>query len=103
MNKEEILARSRAERKDEGEEFALGKGRLYGEAAMTLMYLALLVFNWVYDRDNSMLFALYWMYLAFELIGRYRVKHQKKLLVGAIISIIASVGFTIGYVVSVVR
>ena len=37
MNREEILALSRAEKKDEGEEFALGKGRLYGEAALTFM------------------------------------------------------------------
>ncbi len=103
MNREEILALSRAEKKDEGEEFALGKGRLYGEAALTFMYLALLVFNWIYDRDNSMLFGLYWMYLAFELIGRYRVKRQKLLLSGAVISIIASLCFTAGYVISVVR
>ena len=103
MKKEEILAKSRAEKKDEGVEFALSKGRTYGIIGMTFMYLALLVFNWIYDQDCSTLFAMYWTYLSFELFGRYTVTKQKALFVGALLSLIAGLGFAAAYVIGIVR
>ncbi len=42
MTKEEILARSRNEKKDEGTEYIASRGRRWGVAAMSLMYLALI-------------------------------------------------------------
>lgn len=103
MKKDEILAKSRAEKKDEGTEYALGKGRLYGISAMTIIYLALLVFNWVYSQSNYTLFGMYWIYLGFELLGRYKVTKQPILLCGAIIGILACAGFIFAYVISIVR
>ena len=52
MTKEEILARSRNEKKDEGTEYIASRGRRWGVAAMSLMYLALIVFNWFNGQDN---------------------------------------------------
>ncbi len=103
MKKEEILARSRAEKRDEGVEFELGKGRLYGITGMTVLYLALLIFNWVYNQNNSSLFAMYWTYLAFEMLGRYRVIKKKSLLAGGILSAMAAAGFLIAHIITVVR
>ena len=103
MNKEEILAKSRAEKRDEGAEYALDKGRMYGILGMTLMYLLLLIFNWTYDQNCSSLFAMYWMYLGFELLGRNKVTRQKALLVGGIFSILAGIGFAAAHVIGVVR
>ncbi len=55
MKKEEILEKSRAEKKDEGVEFALEKGRLYGVTGMTLLYFALLIFNCIYKQNKGVL------------------------------------------------
>ncbi len=103
MKKEEILEKSRAEKKDEGVEFALEKGRLYGITGMTLLYLALLVFNCIYGQNNSSLFAMYWTYLAFEMFGRYRVRRNKSSLMIGIISILMAAGFLVSHIVIVVR
>ena len=103
MKKEEILARSRAENKDEGTEYALGKGRLYGIMAMTIVYLVLLIFNYFYDQNSYTLFAMYWIYLGFELLGRYRVTKRPMLLCGSVIGMLFCIGFIAAYVISVVR
>ena len=103
MKKEEILARSRAEKKDEGTEYAMGKGRLYGIAAMTIIYLALLSFNWVYRQNSDTLFAMYWIYVGFELLGRYKVTKKPVLLFGAVMGILACAGFLTAYVIRIVR
>lgn len=103
MKKEEILERSRAEKKDEGVDFALKKGRLYGITGMTLLYLALLVFNRVHKQNNSSLFAMYWTYLAFEMFGRYKVRRSKKALAGGIISILMAAVFLVSHIIMVVR
>ena len=66
MTKEEILARSRNEKKDEGTEYIASRGRRWGVAAMSLMYLALIVFNWFNGQDNYQLMAVFWAYLGFE-------------------------------------
>lgn len=103
MNKEEILAKSRAERKDEGTEYILSRGRIFGVAGMTFMYLALIIFNFVFDKDNSCLFAVYWMFLGFEYMGRYRASQKRADLITSVIGIIAGVCFAAAYVISVVR
>lgn len=103
MKKEEILERSRAEKKDEGVEFEQGRGRLYGIAGMTVLYLVLIIFNWAYKQNNSSLFAVYWTYLAFEMFGRYRVIRKKSLFTEGIISAIAAAGFLIAHIIMVVR
>lgn len=103
MEKDEILAKSRAEKKDEGVEFALDRGRLFGIMGMTFMYLALLIFNWIYDQDCSSLFAMYWTYLGFELFGRYKVTRQRALLLAGICSIFAALLFAAAHVIGAVR
>ena len=45
MTKEEILERSRKEKKDEGTEYMMNRGRRYGVMAMSSMFIILAVFN----------------------------------------------------------
>lgn len=103
MKKEEILARSRAEKKDEGAEYAMDKGRLYGIAAMTVVYLALLVFNWIYRQSSHALFAMYWVYVGFELLGRYKIAKKPMLLCGAVASVLMGLVFIVIHIISAVR
>lgn len=103
MKKEEILERSRAEKKDEGVAYALDKGRLYGITGMTLLYLALLIFNRCFNQNNSSLFAMYWTYLAFEMFGRYRIIKRKSSLAFGVVSIAAAILFLALHVIMVTR
>lgn len=103
MQKEKILARSRAEKKDEGMEYSMNRGRLYGMAAMTVIYIALFVFNWIYHQKNYSLFAMYWVYLGFESLGRYTIIKKPVLLFCFILSIIIGILFIAAHIISVVR
>lgn len=69
MKKEDILAKSRAEKQDEGVEYVAGKGRYYGVKAMSVMFLALMLFNWIQGQKNEIIFALWWTYVGFEALG----------------------------------
>lgn len=103
MEKEEILAMSRAEKKDEGAEYVMDKGRRYGIAAMTMIYLALLVFNMIYHQNSYTLFAMYWIYLGFEFLGRYKVTKKSVLLCGSIASVVLGIVFVAVHIISVAR
>lgn len=59
MTKEEILAKSRNEKKDEGTEYIASRGRRWGVGAMSLMFIALSVFNWANGQDNDQLLAVF--------------------------------------------
>ena len=73
MKKEEILARSRQEKADEGIEYAMNRGRSAGVRALSVMFLVLCAFNYWKGITNYAIFALYWSYLGFECYGRYQV------------------------------
>lgn len=103
MEKEEILAMSRAEKKDEGAEYVMDKGRRYGIAAMTMIYLALLVFNMIYHQNSYTLFAMYWIYVGFEFLGRYKVTKKSVLLCGSIASVVLGIVFVAVHIISVAR
>ena len=103
MTKEEILARSRHEKKDEGTEYIASRGRRWGVAAMSLMYLALIVFNWFNGQDNYQLMAVFWAYLGFEAYGMYKVTHERGRLIAAICGLVAAVLFAVCYVITVLR
>ena len=103
MTKEEILAKSRNEKKDEGTEYIASRGRRWGVAAMSLMYLALIVFNWFNGQDHDQLMAMFWAYLSFEAYGMYKVNHERMRLIAAICGLIVAVLFAVCYVITVLR
>lgn len=103
MTKEEILARSRNEKKDEGTEYIASRGRRWGVGAMSLMFIALSVFNWANGQDNDQLLAVFWAYLSFEAYGMYKVNHERMRLIAAILGLVVAVLFAVCYVITVLR
>ncbi len=103
MDKEEILAKSRKESKDEGIEYAKNKGRGIGLMAMSAMFIALIIYNLVKGLNNYAIFALFWIYLGFESYGRYRFTKGKAELIGAAAGIITGVAFFILYIIETTR
>lgn len=100
MKKEEILAKSRAEKHDEGVEYVAGRGRYYGVTAMSAMFIVLIIFNLVQGRKNDMLFAMWWTYAGFEALGKCRAGN-KAFIVAAIFGIAAGILNAITYILSV--
>ncbi|MDO5783542.1 MAG: DUF6442 family protein [Eubacteriales bacterium] len=104
MKKEEILAKSRAEKRDEGEEYVAGKGRYYGVKAMAVMFLALFLFNLAQGQRNDIIFAMWWTYIGFEALGKYRIGSRNKLyLITAVCGILAGVLYAIDYILYVLK
>ncbi|MDO4286430.1 MAG: DUF6442 family protein [Eubacteriales bacterium] len=101
MKKEDILAKSRAEKQDEGVEYVAGKGRYYGVKAMSVMFLALMLFNWIQGQKNEIIFALWWTYVGFEALGKYQVGHEKAYLITAVCGITAGILNAIIYILYV--
>ncbi len=102
MTKEEILERSRKEKKDEGTEYMMNRGRRYGVMAMSSMFIILAVFNMYQGQDNNQILAIFWAYLGYESYGMYTATHQKKRLVAAAAGVIAGILFAITYVIHVI-
>ena len=103
MNKEEILARSRQEKKDEGVEYALDRGRRAGITAMSLIFMLICIFNFWQGYSNYAVFAMYWMYFGFESYGRYVGSKQKISLMGMVLGIVTSLTFFAAHVMYVLR
>lgn len=103
MKKEDILERSRNEKKDEGVEYTMSKGRKIGVAGMASMFIILFLFNFFTGQDNYMVEALFWSYIGFESFGRYSVTKQKVLLFTAIVGVIVGILALATHIISVLR
>lgn len=101
MNKDEILERSRREKKDEGLEYAMNKGRRIGTAGMSAMFIVLVIFNLMKGINNYAIFALFWTYIGLENLGKYTVTRERKLLVGSIAGILAGLLYLVCYILHV--
>lgn len=101
MKKEEILAKSRAEKQDEGVEYIANKGMHYGVKAMSVVTIALVLFNFWQGKPNDMIFAVYWIYAGFELIGKYRASRKRTWLFCGVLGVITGITFGITYVIGV--
>ena len=66
MNREEILERSRNERRDEGEVEAENRGRHIGLMVFTIAFLAILLFNFLCKQKSYGYVALYWTFVVGE-------------------------------------
>lgn len=77
MNREEILARSRNERADEGELHARRRGMAIGIIAMVLVYLLIFILYTAADIPTSGISAILWTYMAANAIPRYRFTKRK--------------------------
>lgn len=100
MNKEEILQKSRAEKKDEGEIHARRTGTAWGFAAMTVMYLAVTLATLLCGGRAYTLapiHAIYFTSCGAQLIGYAKTSSQKVFIVFGSILVFAGIGFLILY------
>ena len=100
MKKEEILAKSRAEKQDEGKAYIAGKGRYYGVVAMAVMFIVLMVFNWTQGQRNDILCAMWWTYAGFEALGKCRAGDMA-FVIAAVFGIAAGIMYAVAYMLSV--
>jgi len=91
MEKEEILEKSRQEKRDEGKEFVFDKGRKSGVTGMVIIFCILAVFNLYTGREatNSALVAMMFAYLSCESLGKYTITKRKidlfKIIIGSVV------------------
>ncbi|MNC44062.1 hypothetical protein D3C76_122350 [compost metagenome] len=99
MNKELILEKSRQEKKDEGKEFVLDRGRKFGVIGMLIMFGSLAVFNLYNDHQgtNAALLAVVMGYLGCESFGIYSITKKKMDLIKIILGSGLSIFFFIKY------
>ena len=101
MDKEEILQRSRAEQKDEGEIHAQKTGQSWGFLAMTVMYFSvtlatILCGGHIYTL--APIHAIYYTGVGMQLIGYAKTSAQKPLFTSGIIVLLFGIVFFILYV-----
>ncbi len=102
MLKEEVLAKSRNERADEGMENAGNRGRQFGFIAFCVMFVILTIFIVLYDSAKTFyaISALFWIYVSVEACAKYRFAKNKAYLVTAIAGSIASLAFLANYILT---
>lgn len=105
MDKEKILAKSRQEKKDEGEEFIANKGRNIGENGMILMFVILTIVSLVYgDRRTILaLIAMESTYRGFESYGRYQVMKDKTTKFNMVCCLLTGIGSLFLYTMMLMR
>lgn len=99
MDREEILAKSRAEKKDEGFEVAEEKGRKYGMIAFVIVFLIVTIVNFVQGQSNFAPLAMFFTYSAAESYPLYKFTRKKTYLLASVLGIVAAVCFMAGFIV----
>lgn len=105
MNKDEVLKKSREEKRDEGREFVLSKGRKSGVLGMVGVFIILAVFNLYNDlqETNLALIAIFFGYLGGEGFGMYKVSRRRMDFLKFIIGGTISLSFTALYIYGVMN
>ena len=99
--KEEILAKSRQSRKDEGLEYVENKGSKMGIFVACTIVGAPLALLSLIAGETPTFFALITLYVAFgagELFAKYRFFKQKRYLVGAAVIALIAIGIAVMFV-----
>lgn len=103
MNKEEILAKSRKEKNDEGLIAAENQGRKIGIAVFCAVLIFVLVFNLFTAQSNYAPMALLWAFIAAEAYPKYKFTSKSGYLVTVIAGAVASIAYLVCHVLSVLR
>ena len=101
MNKEEILARSRAKQNDEGMRDAEEQGRRIGIRAFCLVELVVLIFNYCTDQPAYVPMSMFWAFTAAEAYPKYRFTGKRSFLAITIVGGITSLLFLVCHILSV--
>ena len=100
MNRDEVLERSRKEKKDEGMVAAENTGRKMGFFAFMIVYLFLICINW-YNKEIKTFIALqilFSVFATFEGYGKYRFTKNKWFLISTIMAGISFLIFLLLYI-----
>lgn len=103
MDKEEILRRSRAEKEDEGETYAANKGRRAGVIAFCLVFIVIILFDFLTEQNSYAPLAMFWAYIAAEGWGKYRASGTKAHLWVVIFGGVGAVCWLACYLLTVVK
>ena len=103
MDRDEILRRSREEGEDEGDIFAENRGRRFGVVGFCVMFVVLLVFNFITDQSSYSIHAMFWSYISLEAWGKYRASDQTVFLTSTVLAAVSSLCFLACYVLEVLR
>lgn len=103
MNKEEILAKSRKEKNDEGLIAAENKGRKIGIAAFCFVFIFIVLFNFFNAQPNHAPMALFWAFFAAEAYPKYKFTSKSGYLITVIAGAVASIAFLVSHVLTVLR
>lgn len=106
MNKEEILQRSRDQKKDEGREYFERKGISNGFILMCLIYAFVAIFNLWYGHSSETFYAvsaIFWSFLACSEFESYKFTKNVGSLVSIIAGSIAAIVFFANYIISCMR
>lgn len=100
MNREEILAKSREEKHDEGFLEAENQGRKIGMIAFCIIFIFIIIFNLINGIKSYGPMTMFWAFLAAESYPKYRFTKNKLYLCHTIVSAIASLGFLLCYILT---
>lgn len=103
MNKEDILAKSRKEKNDEGMMSTENKGRRIGISAFCCVFIFIVIFNVFNGRNSYAPMAMFWAFLSAEAYPKYQFSKNKWYLVTVIAGAIAAIASLISYVLFIVR
>lgn len=103
MDKEEILAKSRQEKTDEGMLHAENRGRGYGLIAFTAVFTFIIIFNLFNGQNSYAPMAMFWAFLGAEAYSKYRFTKQAVFLVSTIAGAMASVAFLGNFILTTLR
>ncbi len=103
MNREEILAKSRKEKTDEGMISAENRGRKIGFSVFCLIFIFITLFNLFNGQPNYGPQSMFWAFVAAEAFPKYRFTKNKAYMVTAVAGTIASVASLASFVISVIR
>lgn len=99
MDGDEILERSKnSSTIDEGEQYIENKSRDIGEIGMIFFFIILFVYKIWRDMPAEDLVGLFWGYLGFIYIGKFKYCKRKIYLMFSILSIIGALIFTASYI-----
>ena len=100
MDKEEVLEKSRKEKRDEVKEYAFDRGRKIGVIGMVIIFGILAIFNLYNNRKgtNFALLSLFFGYLGLESFGIYYITRRRIDLFKIILGLGLSFYFFITYI-----
>lgn len=101
LNREEILARNKKSSTiDEGEQYIEDKSRNMGEIGMILFFIILFAYKEYRNIPADDLIGLFWGYLSFIYIGKYKYCRTKRNLAFIIVSFVGAIIFTASYILA---